>query len=422
MHRPTLHSIPGLASLGLAAALTPTGCTPDAPSNATSGFASAGDGDGDETSGDGDGDGPTNCGNGVVDSGEECDLGAENSDNGPCTASCTLAECGDGAHYEGFEECDDGNTSNSDACVSGCLLATCGDGFMQSGVEECDDGNDVETDGCTSACTPSSCGDGVVQADEQCDDGNAEDGDECPTSCQLAFCGDGFVQLGVEECDDGNTESNDACLGSFCVAASCGDGFLWEGMEECDDGNLDDHDACPGSCAPAFCGDGFTYYGMEECDDGNDVDDDFCMADCTSNGYFDDFETGDLMKLPWTTSGNDDWTAATSDPHEGMWSAASGTIFDYGSTTLEVMLDVPEAGIVQFWHHVSSEEYFDYLYFFIDNVQQGDGWSGELGWQQAEYPIPAGNHALRWVYSKDGSLSEYSDKVWIDEVYVGLPP
>ena len=50
-----------------------------------------GDGDGDaETSsgegdGDGDGDGDENCGNGTVETGEQCDLGPDNSPEGQCT-------------------------------------------------------------------------------------------------------------------------------------------------------------------------------------------------------------------------------------------------------------------------------------------------------------------------------------------------
>ena len=34
------------------------------------------------------------CGNGVVESGEECDLGEANDDAGKCTSSCTIAACG----------------------------------------------------------------------------------------------------------------------------------------------------------------------------------------------------------------------------------------------------------------------------------------------------------------------------------------
>jgi len=64
--------------------------------------------------GTGDGDQPGECGDGHVDPGEVCDLGPDNSDNGPCTSMCTIAECGDGLVYEGFEECDDGNGANTD--------------------------------------------------------------------------------------------------------------------------------------------------------------------------------------------------------------------------------------------------------------------------------------------------------------------
>ncbi|HVI02865.1 MAG TPA: DUF4215 domain-containing protein [Enhygromyxa sp.] len=242
-----------------------------------------GDGDGDPTGdGDGDGDPSSSCGDGVVDAGEQCDLGPENSDTGSCTPDCQIATCGDNYVYADFEECDDGNTVNTDACVDNCQLASCGDGHTQAGVEMCDDGNDDEADGCNSRCLPGSCGDGIVQEDEQCDDGNAETSDECP-ACQLAFCGDGFTQAGLEECDDGNMLDDDACLAVFCTQAECGDGFVYAGIETCDDGNLDDDDACPSSCVPASCGDGFVHAGMEECDDGNDVDDDICDNACELN-------------------------------------------------------------------------------------------------------------------------------------------
>ncbi|WP_106390271.1 DUF4215 domain-containing protein [Enhygromyxa salina] len=239
----------------------------------------AGDGDGDP--GDGDGDPNGDCGDGVVQSGEECDLGPENSESGQCTPNCFIASCGDGFVYEGFEDCDDGNPDNTDDCVEGCVAASCGDGFVHEGVEMCDDGNDDDADGCNSMCLPGSCGDGIIQMGEQCDDGNADTSDDCP-ACQLAFCGDGFIQAGVEVCDDGNTETNDACISPACVPATCGDGYLWEGMETCDDGNDDDGDMCPGSCEPGFCGDGFKWVGVEECDDGNMVDDDGCDNMCVA--------------------------------------------------------------------------------------------------------------------------------------------
>ena len=391
-----------------------------------------GDGDGDPTetgdpSGDGDGDpsgdgDPTSggdCGDGVVDPGEECDLAEQNSDAGQCTTSCFIASCGDGLVYEGFEECDDGNSLNTDDCVEGCKVAACGDGFWHMGVEMCDDGNDDETDGCTTSCTPGVCGDGVIQAGEQCDDGNADTSDDCP-ACQLAFCGDGYIQAGVEICDDGNTESGDGCIYPLCTPAECGDGVVWAGMEECDDGNESDLDECP-SCQIAFCGDGYVNLaGGEECDDANMVDDDFCMNDCSSNGWYDDFETNNLNLLPWATNGSGMWATANTQPHQGMFVAASGTISHSQSTNLEVTLNVPQAGVVQFWYRVSSESSFDYLRFYVDNVQQGQ-WSGTVNWTMGQYNIAAGNHTFRWTYSKDGSVNSGSDTAWIDNVEVSLP-
>jgi len=270
--------------LGLGLPLTVLACTGGSGADESTSFTTmdpgeTGDGDGDPATGDGDGDGPTSCGDGMVQPGEQCDLGPDNSEAGQCTPECTIASCGDGYVYEGFEECDDGNSVNTDACVAGCKLAVCGDGFVQDGVEECDDGNDNPADGCTPECTPGSCGDGVIQAGEQCDDGNADTSDDCP-ACQFAFCGDGFIQAGIEICDDGNTDSNDACTSPFCTPAECGDGIVWEGMEECDDQNEIDTDACTAECLDAYCGDGIIQEGVEECDDQNDLDSDNCLNSC----------------------------------------------------------------------------------------------------------------------------------------------
>ncbi len=126
------------------------------------------------------------CGNGVIDDGEECDEGDNNSNILPdaCRLNCHLAACGDTILDSG-ETCDDGNDDVDDACPSGptgsCLIAFCGDGYILAGAEECDDGN-------------------------------VEAGDACPSgpegNCKPARCGDGVVQLGVEECDCGSVATD----------------------------------------------------------------------------------------------------------------------------------------------------------------------------------------------------------------------
>lgn len=64
--------------------------------------------------------------------------------------------CGDGLLQSG-EECDDGNQSGSDGCSSSCdielrVTPLCGNSVLE-GFEECDDGNAVGGDGCSASCT-----------------------------------------------------------------------------------------------------------------------------------------------------------------------------------------------------------------------------------------------------------------------------
>jgi len=58
------------------------------------------------------------CGNGILNSGEQCDDGGQSAD---CNSNCTLAGCGDGVVNSSYgESCDDGNTVSDDGCSSAC--------------------------------------------------------------------------------------------------------------------------------------------------------------------------------------------------------------------------------------------------------------------------------------------------------------
>ena len=126
------------------------------------------------------------CGDSIVRAGvEQCDDGAQNGQPNQCNSTCsaiTVPVCGNGA-IESGEQCDDGNTANTDACTTTCQNAICGDSIVRAGVEQCDDGNTSDTDACLS-CQNAACGDGQVQAGvEQCDDNNADNNDGCSSSC-----------------------------------------------------------------------------------------------------------------------------------------------------------------------------------------------------------------------------------------------
>ena len=105
------------------------------------------------------------CGDGILDIGEACDNGANNSDVKPngCRTDCRRAYCGDGVIDTG-EQCDDGSTnsnSSPNTCRKNCTLPFCGDGVVDNGShrntgkafnEACDDGNQDDSDGCTTKC------------------------------------------------------------------------------------------------------------------------------------------------------------------------------------------------------------------------------------------------------------------------------
>lgn len=227
---------------------------------------------------------PPECGNGMVEQGEECEPPGPGG-YGKCTMDCLLdRHCGDMVQ-DPEEQCDDGTNNGSyNGCMPDCQARGpyCGD-MTQDAGEQCDDGvNNGSYNGCMPGCQSRGpyCGDMVQDAGEKCDDG-ANDGsyNGCMPGCQARgpYCGD-MMKHSMEDCEDGNTVDDDMC-GNDCKAPACMDGVK-EGSEECDDGNGDDNDTCSTLCVVPKCRDG-KQQGNEECDDGNDVDNDTCSNDCT---------------------------------------------------------------------------------------------------------------------------------------------
>ena len=160
--------------------------------------------------------GSSNCGNGFVDAGEQCDSNGTNS--ATCIgATCQTSFCGDNTvNSAASESCEPpGSASCSNNCQA--IMAGqpyCGDGIV-NGTDLCD-GNGIGTGGETTACnlncTISSCGDGIrnATAGEVCDP--AQD-PTCNSICSgtiTAGCGNGVVETG-ELCDDSNLISGDGC-------------------------------------------------------------------------------------------------------------------------------------------------------------------------------------------------------------------
>lgn len=169
------------------------------------------------------------CGDGILDDGEDCDDGTDNSDTAPdaCRTDCTAALCGDGV-VDSDEACE-----GDDGCEN-CQLTFCGDGVL-NGEEVCDAGaqnSDTAPDACRGDCTPARCGDGVVDTGETCDGGVG-----------ARTCIDEGFGAGVLTCGEGCAVDTSGCQ----VASICGDGLLAPD-EICDDGNVADGDGCSSLC------------------------------------------------------------------------------------------------------------------------------------------------------------------------------
>lgn len=186
------------------------------------------------------------CGNGVLETGEQCDDG-NNADGDGCTSNCLVEGIGDGTIcgngiMEIGEQCDDGNNRSGDGCTSMCRIEAiilheddpvCGNGELED-AEECDDGNTLLGDGCSNLCKIESedeeivpvCGNLALEVGEECDDGNVVDADGCSASCVIEAvdgpeCGNGFVEIG-EGCDDGNEINGDLCTNDCQVVEKAG--------------------------------------------------------------------------------------------------------------------------------------------------------------------------------------------------------
>jgi len=254
------------------------------------------------------------CGNGVVESLEECDDGMGNgTPNDACLNDCTFVCI---AGNPGRDHCDDGNPCNGmescgadHKCASGTPLgsgASCGMGMF------CVNGN----------CVAPTCGDGVVEAPEECDDGNTLNGDGCD-NCKFScvandptrncastnpcvsngtcgtnhICTAGMPLANGTTCPSGVCENGvctvqscagqakcTACMGGLCdgagacKASTCGDGCVdMAAGEQCDPPN---GTTCAANCKfNSVCGNGVLDPG-EQCDDGNKFNLDGCDSSC----------------------------------------------------------------------------------------------------------------------------------------------
>jgi cysteine-rich repeat protein len=175
----------------------------------------------------------TTCPDGNLDAGEVCDDGSANPFD-CCTATCDVQQSA-GAACAMFPDQQPGTCDAAGVCVpncgngvvdpgedcdelaSGCCMVSCQ--FAASGQTCGDDGDQHTLDRCDGAgtCTHpvNPCGNGVVEPPaESCDDGNYLFGDCCDPQCQAA------PEFSVCN-DDGDPHTPDLCRAGVCDHPAC---------------------------------------------------------------------------------------------------------------------------------------------------------------------------------------------------------
>ncbi len=131
--------------------------------------------------------------------------------------------------------------------------------------------------------------------------------------------------------------------------------------------------------------------------------------------YDEGFESGDFMSYAWTPSGDSLWIVDNAGAYQGGYCAKSGPIDHLQTSILSLSVQVPVNGIIAFFKRTSCENNYDYLKFYIDDVQQGQ-WTGSSNWSYVQFPITQGIHSIKWAYVKDQGVSSGSDCAWLDNI------
>ena len=100
-----------------------------------------------------------------------------------------------------------------------------------------------------------------------------------------------------------------------------------------------------------------------------------------------------------------------SEDSDGMEEYQSASIGNSASTSMFLTLTGP-CHFTFSWK-VSSEKYWDCLRWYLDNEEMANI-SGTGGtWQNEAVSVPAGEHTIKWTYSKDRMLTYGSDCGWV---------
>ncbi|MCF7837804.1 MAG: hypothetical protein K9N49_04170 [Candidatus Marinimicrobia bacterium] len=124
-------------------------------------------------------------------------------------------------------------------------------------------------------------------------------------------------------------------------------------------------------------------------------------------------EALDAPPLNWSTGGHTAWFGQAQTTSDGADAAQCGTVTQNQHTWIETTVTGP--GVISFWWQASCAPDTARLGFYVDSAPR-QLLAGQAPWQRRSFPIPAGNHALKWQYARDAAPAAGADRGWVDQV------
>lgn len=124
-------------------------------------------------------------------------------------------------------------------------------------------------------------------------------------------------------------------------------------------------------------------------------------------------EAVDNFTLTYDTYGAARWFGESAVSYYGGDAAQSGAAGNSQYSYMETNVTGP--GVFSFYWKVSSQSGGDYLLLYIDGTAIVSI-SGEVDWSYRTYTLGTGSHLIRWMYSKNASITAGSDCGWVDQV------
>ncbi len=132
----------------------------------------------------------------------------------------------------------------------------------------------------------------------------------------------------------------------------------------------------------------------------------------------DNFETGNLTKLPWSSFGDSMWSVSSTNKQAGNFAARSGDV-EYGQYSgLRLTIDTGEQ--VSFYLAITEQNCGNsWLDFYVDGMFMNEwyDWScSGIPWQQYTTALTPGTHTFEWYYT---SYDPVGSVAWLDDFNLG---